>query len=103
MTSFEVEPDDLVAHASHLDGLVQRLETAVSAADTALSTGAYGLLCAFLPPIVNPTGEQAKDTLSASVEGVRTSADNVRTTAKSYLESDQSNAEPFDRQLASDS
>ncbi|MEC3980721.1 type VII secretion target [Amycolatopsis sp. H20-H5] len=103
MPSFEVEPDDLVAHASHLDGLVHRLETAVSASDTALSTGAYGLLCAFLPPIVNPTGEKARDTLSASVEGVRTSADNVRKTATAYRDGDQANARPFIRRLASDS
>src|SRR4051794_28527640 len=99
MTSFEVEPDDLVAHASHLDGLVQRLDTAVAAADTALSPGAYGLLCAFLPPIVNPTGEQAKDTLSASVEGVRASADNIRTTVKAYLDGDDAGAQPFAQRL----
>ena len=34
---FEVEPDDLVAHASHVESLVDRLNTAASAADTAMS------------------------------------------------------------------
>ncbi len=100
---FEVEADDLVAHASHLDGLVDRLQTAVQAADSAMSDHAYGLLCAFLPPIIRPTGEEAKDSLTAGVEGVRTLADNVRTAAKSYREDEESNAQPFKRQLSAPS
>jgi hypothetical protein len=97
---YEVDPDDLVAHASHLDGLVDRLNTTLSAADTAMSDHAYGLLCAFLPPIVNPTGEQAKDTIGAALEGMRTTADNVRTSATSYRERDNETAAPFQAQLA---
>lgn len=97
----EVEPGDLVAHASHLDGLVERLGTAVSAADTAMNDDAYGLLCAFLPPIINPTGEKAKETLQAAVEAVQTTSDNVRTAASAYEEGDQAAAEPFTKQLAS--
>ncbi|ADJ46999.1 hypothetical protein AMES_5174 [Amycolatopsis mediterranei S699] len=100
---FEVEPDDLVAHASHVESLVDRLNTASSAADTAMSDHAYGLLCAFLPPIIRPTGEQAKDALTASTEGVRGLADNVTSAAKSYQEGEEGNAQPFERQLASSS
>jgi hypothetical protein len=103
MTSgFDVQPDDLVAHASHVEGLVDRLHTASSAATTALSDHAYGLLCAFLPPIVNPTGEQAKDTVDAAAEGVQGMADNVRTAAQSYRDGDEGNAEPFLRQVAAE-
>lgn len=97
---FEVEPDDLVAHASHVEGLIDRLNTAVSASDTAMSDHAYGLLCAFLPPIIRPTGEQAKDALNASIEGVRGLADNVTAAAKSYREGEEANAQPFERQLS---
>jgi len=97
----EVETSDLVAHASHLDGLVERLSTAVSAADTAMDGEAYGLLCAFLPPIINPTGQQAKDTIQAAADGVRTTADNVRAAATAYDEGDETNAQPFLRQEAS--
>jgi hypothetical protein len=96
---FEVEPDDLVAHASHVDSLVDRLNTAASAADTAMSDHAYGLLCAFLPPIIRPTGEQAKDALNASAEGVRGLSENVRTAAQSYRDGEEGNAQPFERQL----
>ena len=97
---FEVEPDDLVAHASHVESLVDRLNTAGSAADTAMSDHAYGLLCAFLPPIIRPTGEKAKEALTASTEGVRGLADNVKTAAQSYRDGEESNAQPFERQLA---
>lgn len=102
MTSggFDVEPDELTAHASHLDGLVDRLNNAVQAADYALSDEAYGLLCAFLPPIVNPTGQQAKDAVSAAAEGMQTTADNVRTTAQAYVDGDKEEAQPFLNQLA---
>ncbi|KDN20999.1 type VII secretion target [Amycolatopsis rifamycinica] len=96
---FEVEPDDLIAHASHVESLVDRLGTASSAADTAMSDHAYGLLCAFLPPIIRPTNEQAKDALTASAEGVRGLADNVRSAAQSYREGEEGNAQPFERQL----
>src|SRR3982751_5459639 len=100
MTSgFGVQPDDLVAHASHVEGLIDRLHTASAAATTAMSDHAYGLLCAFLPPIVNPTGEQAKGTVDAAAEGIQGIADNVRTAAKSYLDGDEGNAQPFERQV----
>ncbi|ATY12706.1 ESX-1 secretion-associated protein [Amycolatopsis sp. AA4] len=92
---FRVEPDDLVAHASHLDGLVDRLNTAVQAADYAMSDDAYGLLCAFLPPIINPTGEKAKEAIGGAIEGVQATADNVRTAAKSYQEGDEGQSKPF--------
>jgi hypothetical protein len=96
----EVETGDLVAHASHLDGLVERLNTALSAADTAMDSEAYGLLCAFLPPIISPTGDQAKDTIQAALEGIQTTSDNVRAAATAYDEGDKSNAQPFVRQEA---
>lgn len=93
--SFEVAADDLVAHASHLEGLVDRLNTAHGATGSAMSDDAYGLLCAFLPPIVNPTGERAAEAIKAAAEGIQTTADNVRTAAKSYLDGDSTNADPF--------
>jgi excreted virulence factor EspC (type VII ESX diderm) len=104
VTSFEVVSDELRAHASHLDGLRDRLNTAVSAAgQVSMDNEAYGILCSFLPPIVNATTQQhATDTLNAAVEGMSTTADNVRTAAASYDDSEQSNAAPFKAQLAGD-
>jgi hypothetical protein len=93
--SFEVVPEDLLAHASHLAGLVDRLNTASAASVSAMSDSAYGLLCSFLPPIINPTGEQAADTVKAAGEALSTSADNVRKAATSYQDNEDSSAQPF--------
>lgn len=104
MTSFEVVGDELRAHASHLDGLRDRLDTAVSAAgEVSMGNEAYGILCAFLPPIINATTQQAAtDALNAAVEGMSTIADNVRAAASGYDEQEQSNAAPFKAQLSAD-
>lgn len=99
--SYEVNPDELRTHGSHLDALADRLNTAVDAANTvAIDDSAYGLLCAFLPPIVNATTQDdAVDTLKAAAEGVQITADNIRTAATAYEDQDAANAEPFERQL----
>lgn len=95
---FEVEVEELTAHASHLDGLVDRLTTAVDAAKTvSMSDQAYGVLCSFLPPVVNPMEEEGINALNAAVEGVGHTAENVRTTADVYRDTDQGNAESFER------
>ncbi|KAA9165622.1 ESX-1 secretion-associated protein [Amycolatopsis acidicola] len=98
---FEVVPDELRTHASHLDGLVDRLNTAVDAAKTVtMDNEAYGLICSFLPPIINATCQQdATDALNAAVEGMTTTADNVRTAASGYDEQDKAAASPFEAQL----
>jgi Excreted virulence factor EspC, type VII ESX diderm len=98
--SFEVVPEDLLAHASHLAGLVDRLNTASAATASAMSDDAYGLLCAFLPPILNPTGEQAAATVKAAGDAIATSADNVRTAATSYQDNEDGSAQPFLRHIS---
>ncbi|MGC7101591.1 type VII secretion target [Amycolatopsis lurida] len=94
--SYEVEPEDLIAHASHLDGVTDRLNTALDAAKTvSMDDSAYGLLCSFLPPIVNPMEEKGMEAIGAAVEGVETTAGNVRKAAESYRESDKAHVEPL--------
>ncbi|MER7015162.1 type VII secretion target [Saccharopolyspora sp. NPDC000359] len=93
--TFQVEAEDLTAHASHLDGLSDRFDTAIDAAQQAMSDDAYGLLCSFLPPIINPMEEEGLEALKAAKEGVSTTADNVRQTAKEYQEVDQAGADNF--------
>ncbi|QUH03521.1 ESX-1 secretion-associated protein [Saccharopolyspora erythraea] len=95
--TFEVTAEELTAHGSHLDGLTDRLKTAISAAETvSMSDEAYGLLCSFLPPIVNPMEQKGMDALKAASEGVSATADNIRSTAKQYLDTDDGNAVSFD-------
>lgn len=94
--AYEVVSEDLRAHASHLDALTDRLDTALSAAqEVSMSDEAYGLLCSFLPPIVNPMEEEGMDALKAAREGVEVTAENIRTTAKEYDSNDDDNAESF--------
>ncbi|WP_230425524.1 ESX-1 secretion-associated protein, partial [Prauserella cavernicola] len=80
-----------------------RLGVAVSAAETvSMDDSAYGLLCSFLPPIVNPMEEEGLSALDAAVEGVSVSADNVRKAADSYEEAERSHQKPlkgFERDL----
>ena len=94
--SYEVVSEELTKHAAHPDELVDRLGTAIPAAQTvSMSDEAYGLLCSFLPPKINPVEEEGMNALRAASEGVRATADNVRTTAREYQETDEGNAESF--------
>lgn len=103
-SSFQVVSDELRAHASHLDALGDRLNTAVSAASqVSMDTEAYGIICSFVPPIVNVTTQQhATDALNAAVEGMSGTADNLRSAATSYDDQEGSNASPFEAQLRND-
>lgn len=100
---YDVVPEELVTHASHLDAVMDRLRDVISAANTvSMSDDAYGLLCSFLPPIINPMEEKGIEALQAAVEGVGTTAENVRTTATQYQDSDETNAQAFNRALTSE-
>jgi hypothetical protein len=100
-SAFEVVPEDLIAHASHLDGLSDRLGTAADAARTvSMSDSAYGLICQFVPPFVNPMEQKAMEAIDAAGEAVRTSSTNVRSTATSYQDTDTAHATVYGRTLA---
>ncbi len=93
--SYKVAPEELTAHASHLDGVKDRVNTAVSAAsETAnMSDDAFGLMCSFLPPEINPMEQRGVDALHAASEGIAATADNVRKTADEYRDSDEAGSE----------
>ncbi|MEV0678672.1 type VII secretion target [Actinosynnema sp. NPDC050436] len=82
---YSAVPEALRAHGSHLDGLVDRLATAADAARIAgMSGDSYGLLCAFMPLIVNPMEEKAVGALDAAAEGVSDISASIRDTATAY-------------------
>ncbi|MEU6129463.1 type VII secretion target [Saccharopolyspora sp. NPDC047091] len=96
--AYEVVSEDLTAHAAHLDSLTDRVDTAISAAEqVGMSDEAYGLLCSFLPPIINPTGQEGLAALQAAREGLETTAQNVRTTAEEYDTNDEDNSQSFQK------
>ncbi len=89
--SYKVSPEELTAHASHLDGVKDRVETAVSAAQETqnMSDDAFGLMCSFLPPEINPMEQKGSEALRAASEGIGATADNVRKTADEYRDNDE--------------
>ncbi|CAM3703548.1 type VII secretion target [Kibdelosporangium persicum] len=102
--SFEVVVDDLRGHASHLNGLMDRLGTAIDAANTvSMSDEAYGLLCSFLPLIINPMEQEGLKSLRAASEAVGTTAGNVRLAADRYEQVDQAISRPFAETLTESS
>jgi hypothetical protein len=95
-SAFEVVPEELETHASHIDGLVDRLSTCADAARTvSMSDSAYGLICQFVPPFVNPMEEKAMAAIDAAHEAVGKTADNVRAVATTYEDQDQARADVF--------
>ena len=93
MPSFKVFAEDLTNHAGHLDELCDRMDTAIEAARVAsMSDEAYGVLCSFLPPIVNPLEEEGIGSLKSAREGLGRTAHNVRRSAAEYRDADESGA-----------
>ncbi|MEU5259470.1 type VII secretion target [Amycolatopsis sp. NPDC021455] len=101
MTGFGVAADELTVHAGHLDALDSRIAVvAATVAASSMPGSAYGLLCAFLPPVVNPVEDKGKDALAATAEAVRTTAANLRTAAGNYRQREDASAQPFHDYLA---
>lgn len=72
MDGFQVDTDVLRRHATRVGHVAGDVGTAQSAAQTTdLNSGAFGLLCSFLPPIVAGTDQAARDAIAA----VREAAD----------------------------
>ncbi|ANZ34730.1 hypothetical protein BBK82_00185 [Lentzea guizhouensis] len=96
MTGFGLVPEELRAHAARLDGIRDRLSTALDAARTvSLPTDAYGQICQFFPPMVDPVEQMGMDAIGAAVTAVEETATGVRETAKAYDAVDESNRSAF--------
>ncbi len=96
---FEVVPDELATHASHVSALNDRTGTALSAANTvSMDNKAYGLLCAFLPPIVNPVEQKGMDAIKAASQALGTTAGNVRAAANAYRDNERNSTEALTNQ-----
>jgi len=98
--SYEVLTDDLRAHVSHLEGLMDRVQTAMQAAQTvSMDDQAYGLICAFLPGILNPMEEKGAQAMTAASDALGTTADNVNQAIAAYEDREQATAQPFSSTL----
>jgi hypothetical protein len=96
VTGFELVPEELRAHAARLDGIRDRLSTALDAARTvSLPTDAYGLICQFFPPMVDPVEQMGMDAIGEAVTAMEETATGVRETAKTYDAVDEANRSAF--------
>lgn len=92
---FQVVADDLRTHAGKVDGHAQAIAQAVDAANQAMPDDAYGLICQFLPAVLNELEDEAGDALKASHGGLEAIAENLRATAESYETQDADGAMRF--------
>lgn len=99
MTDMQVDPEALILHAGHVEMSATHVDQIAGAVAT-LDAEAFGLMCAFLPPILNqawPTNLQA---IRATAESLRTTANQLRTAANDLAETDQVIASEASRQSA---
>jgi hypothetical protein len=95
-TGFHVDPAALERHAGAVDEVAGRVEQARDAgASVVVGAGAYGVLCGFLPMLLEPAQRQAVRTLTEVATGLRTGASGVRAAARSYVRLDGASAEAY--------
>ena len=93
---YEVITDALVAHATSLGRVHDQLATALDAAQqVSMPRDAYGVICQFFPPMIDPIEQSGVDALSASVESVNDTIGAVNATARDYDTVDTTNAASF--------
>lgn len=82
--TYEVSLEELRAHASSVDQVASGLGQAAAAAETTLSTEAFGVLCQFLPPFISTSQTQAVEAIQALAEQTRTTAKSLRQMSANY-------------------
>jgi hypothetical protein len=80
-------------HAGSVDQVADAVQTARSAVhDVSMDTGAYGILCQFLPGILSPVFGLGLDALNSSVDALHETAAELRTTVASMSGTDEAGA-----------
>ena len=75
----------LMAHAGVVDRIGDGLATAVQAGESVRTgTGAYGLLCQFVPVLLNGLQQAVVDGMGTAAESVHDTADRLRSVAAGY-------------------
>ncbi|ACQ79137.1 conserved hypothetical protein [Beutenbergia cavernae DSM 12333] len=87
--SFHIDDDVLRAHARKVDMVADDVAEAGSAATSVdLDGGAFGLLCAFLPPIVSESEASTGDAVGAAARLLADTATRVTEMARDYAAMD---------------
>ncbi|MET7669707.1 type VII secretion target [Micromonospora luteifusca] len=85
----QATPDDLIAHAAHLDRCAGNLDTAQQAGQhIRLGADAYGQLCAMMPALLDDLQRTLVDGIGTAASSVRDTAGRLRTSVDRYRTSD---------------
>jgi hypothetical protein len=85
-------------HAGSVEQVADAMETARSAVrDVTMDTGAYGILCQFLPGILTPVFERGADALYGSVDALHETAARLRSAAASTFGTDEASGNRITR------
>ncbi|OXM63264.1 MULTISPECIES: type VII secretion target [Amycolatopsis] len=87
---YEVLTDELGTHAGKVDGLAQRLQTAVDAArQVSMDNSAFGVICQPFAMMLDPFEQMGIRALETAKESVTGTAGNVRTAVTKYEGQDE--------------
>jgi hypothetical protein len=85
-----VSPASLFTHAGHIDAAADGVEVARAAAEQVrLNSGAYGMVCAFMPAYLNGLSDGLMTGLDAALVSLRSTGANLRATAALYAEAEE--------------
>ncbi|GHF46710.1 hypothetical protein FHX82_001548 [Amycolatopsis bartoniae] len=87
---YQVLTDELTTHAGKVDGLAERLATAVQAAQqVTMDNSAYGVICQPFALLLDPFEQMGVRALQAAQESVADTAAKVRDAVQTYEKQDQ--------------
>jgi len=98
---FQVEVDQIRAHAGHIDALRARFDAVRAAsAHIAQDESAYGLLCGWIAAVLEGRHTRQDELIAYVEENLLLVADRLRQTADAYERADADNAGLFDQGAA---
>jgi hypothetical protein len=93
---YQVDPDDLTVHRNHVNRSLDQVREALSAAErVSMSTEAYGKICQFFPPRLDPAENTGMEALRAAVEGLSHVATSLDGSARAYQRQEQGHTATF--------
>jgi len=95
---YDVLTSELQTHAARVDGLTDRLRTAVDAArQVTMNDSAYGVICQPFAMLLQPFEQMGVNALNQAVTTVQETAGKVRDTARDYDTTEGTEATRFGR------
>lgn len=93
-----VRPDDLLAHAGHVDAVADSVATGQQAGNTVrVDVGAYGRLCTIVPILLGYLQDAVLDGLATAVDSLHGTGEQVRAAANAYQSTDAASAADIHR------